>query len=430
MRTDGGPDSWSRVKVRELAADRGLVGGPFGSSLGRKDYLPVGVPVIRGTNLSGTSPYSPHDYVYVSEAKADDLRRNLAIPGDLVLTQRGTLGQVGIVPVQPYSRYVISQSQMRLRCESTTTLSRFLYYVFRSEWMVGQILSRAITSGVPHINLGILGDLELLLPSLCEQRGIAQTLGAMDDKIESSRRIIKFAHRSAAAYCESILGRQGTSWTQSWTTCRLEDVLSEFEVGKRPRGGIKEEEDGVPSIGAESIVAAGSFNFGKTKMIPRPYFAAMSRGHIKNLDVLLYKDGGTPGNFIPHVSAVGHGFPFAAAAINEHVYRLRVNLPYTQAFLYFWLSSGRMDTEMRQRGTGAAIPGLNSSAVRDLPFLQLPDDLLKKVQGLLDPLLDLILRSAKEARICSQLRDALLPELLAGRIRVPEASEAVESALA
>ncbi len=156
----------------------------------------------------------------------------------------------------------------------------------------------------------------------------------------------------------------------------------------------------------------------------------MSRGHVKNLDVLLYKDGGTPGNFIPHVSATGHGFPFAIAAINEHVYRLRISEPYSQAFLYFWLSSQRMDTEMRQRGTGAAIPGLNSSAVRDLPILQLPDNLLRKVQGLLDPLLDLILRSAKESRICSRLRDVLMPELLSGRIRVREASHAIESTLA
>jgi len=130
------------------------------------------------------------------------------------------------------------------------------------------------------------------------------------------------------------------------------------------------------------------------------------------------------------VSAVGHGFPFSVASINEHVYRLRIQPPYAQSFLYFWLSSPRLLAEMRRRGTGAAIPGLNSSAVRDLPVPRPPAHILRNLQEALDPLLDLILRSAKESRACAQMRDVLLPELLSGRIRVPEASEAVESALA
>lgn len=424
------PERWPRVEVRELSIDRGLVGGPFGSSLGRKDYRPAGVPVIRGTNLADGSSFSAENFVYVSEAKADELRRNLAIPGDLVFTQRGTLGQVGIVPEGPFARYVISQSQMRLRCDTSKSTPRFLYSVFRSPLMVEQILSRAITTGVPHINLRILGDLELLLPPLAEQRGIAVTLGALDDKIDSNRRKISVLHALAASVCQSILDSPTERWSEAWPDGRLDDVLAILEVGRRPAGGIKPEPHGVPSIGAESIVQAGSFDFSKTKRVSEAFFAGMRRGHLEHLDVLLYKDGGTPGNFIPHVSAVGHGFPFEAAAINEHVYRLRITPPYSQSFLYFWLSMPRLLAEMRRRGTGAAIPGLNSSAVRDLPVLQPPPQLLSKLQDVLDPLLDLILRSAKESRACAQLRDALLPELLSGRLRVPEASEAVDDVLA
>lgn len=222
--------------------------------------------------------------------------------------------------------------------------------------------------------------------------------------------------------CQSILGSPTERWTDAWPDWRLDEVLSTLEVGRRPTGGIKHEPNGIPSIGAESIVQAGSFDFSKTKRVSEAFFAGMRRGHLEHLDVLLYKDGGTPGNFIPHVSAVGHGFPFSVASINEHVYRLRIEPPYTQSFLYFWLSSPRLLAEMRRRGTGAAIPGLNSSAVRDLPVPRPPAHVLRNLQEALDPLLDLILRSAKESRACAQVRDALLPELLSGRIRVPEAA--------
>jgi type I restriction enzyme S subunit len=48
------------------------------------------------------------NFVFVSEEKADDLLANNAHPGDVVITQRGTLGQVGLIPFySPYRRYVI-----------------------------------------------------------------------------------------------------------------------------------------------------------------------------------------------------------------------------------------------------------------------------------------------------------------------------------
>ena len=60
------------------------------------------------------------DFAFVSEEKVEtDLRSNLAQPGDIVVTQRGTLGQVAIVPERSgFDRYVISQSQMAVRVPS------------------------------------------------------------------------------------------------------------------------------------------------------------------------------------------------------------------------------------------------------------------------------------------------------------------------
>ena len=76
--------------VGELAAPikNALVGGPFGSDLVSADYMPSGVPVIRGQNLS-TGKFVGGEFVFVSEEKANKLNANLARPGDLVFTQRG-----------------------------------------------------------------------------------------------------------------------------------------------------------------------------------------------------------------------------------------------------------------------------------------------------------------------------------------------------
>jgi restriction endonuclease S subunit len=58
--------------------------------------------------------------------------------------------------------------------------------------------------------------------------------------------------------------------------------------------------------------------------------------------------------------------PFDTFAINEHFYRLRAKPEFGQTLLYFWLSSDCAMDEMRIKGTGVAIPRLNSKQVKSL----------------------------------------------------------------
>lgn len=166
-----------------------------------------------------------------------------------------------------------------------------------------------------------------------------------------------------------------------WTVCEIGDVLETLETGSRPAG-------------AESIIGLGKFDYTKTKFVPTAFFEKMRRGHIQDMDVLIYKDGGKPGQFEPHISIFGSGFPFAKAAINEHVYRARVKPPLTQAFLYFWLTTPLIMEEMRRRGTGVAIPGLNSTAVRELPIILPSREVVEKFDAVADPIIRKLLIEA------------------------------------
>ena len=281
-------------------------------------------------------------------------------------------------------------------------------------------------SAVPGLNRDAAHAVAVCVPPLQEQRAIAGVLGALDDKIESNRQLVALLEQIGRTELASRLeGDNGEAWESAWPETSLGEVLSLIETGDRPKGGVSQVEDGVPSIGAESIVAPGVFDYSKTKFVPREYFEKMKRGVLHSGDVLLYKDGGTPGNFIPKVSMYQDDFPFPVAAINSHVYRLRVREPYSQAFLYFWLSSQRMLDEMWLRGTGAAIPSLNSTNVKGLPFPVVPLDRLHPVLDVLDQYFARLHRSAREARTLELLRNALMPELLSGRLRLRDAEEVV-----
>lgn len=417
MNPSAGPQRWRRVQVRELSIDRGLVGGPFGSSLGRKDYRLSGVPVIRGTNLAGASLFSPKDFVYVSEAKADDLGRNLAIPGDLVITQRGTLGQVGIVPERPFARYVVSQSQMRLRPDTAKVDSRFLYYVFRSSQMVEQILSRAITTGVPHINLSILGDLEILLPPLAEQRGIAAMLGALDDKIESNRRCVALMVELAQA---ALLGDGSRA-------VRLGDVAS-LDKGVSYKGaGLV---DG-PSPSARPLVNLGNFpvdsswlNRSKTKFYRGDYRPrhVVQAGDLVVANTDLTQQRAVLGRATLVPAGLG------PALISHHVFAVRFHAR-EELRLPLWAQLATASARERLTGyaTGTTVAGLPKEALLD--FMVSPPasgDVIAQAEALVEA----AWARESESAALILLRDALLPELLSGRVRVPEASKAVDQALA
>ena len=179
-----------RVFLTDLAADvkNAIVGGPFGSNLVSKDYVELGVPVIRGQNMGG-GKYVSGDFVYVSEEKAQKLKANLASPGDIVFTQRGTLGQVAIVPNSPWDKYVVSQSQMKATIDPEKADVEFLYYYFSSKNAIDYILANAIQTGVPHTNLTQLKEHPVDLPSIGVQKAIVGILRTLDNKIALNRQI-------------------------------------------------------------------------------------------------------------------------------------------------------------------------------------------------------------------------------------------------
>ena len=182
------PDTWCGKTIADVAASssNAVVGGPFGSNLVSRDYVHDGVPVIRGQNM-GTR-WVTGDFVFVTPEKADSLKANLARPGDVVLTQRGTLGQVSIVP-STLPRCLVSQSQMKVTVDREVADPQFIYYVLSSAEQQAYVRRNAIQTGVPHTNLGILRSTPIPVPPLIEQRAIARVLGTLDDKIELSRRM-------------------------------------------------------------------------------------------------------------------------------------------------------------------------------------------------------------------------------------------------
>ncbi|GEK80141.1 restriction endonuclease subunit S [Agrococcus baldri] len=406
---------WPEVPLPEVLDFR------EGPGILAKDFRDSGVPLIRLAGVkSAVSILHGCNYLDPDMVARKWNHFRLKV-GDVLLSTSASLGEVTVVgdsgvDAVPYTGLI------RFRPADDRMLASFIPIALTSQSFKQQIQAMGAGSVLKHFGPLHLRQMTVQVPPIEDQRRIMDVIGALDRKIESDRRVIAKLEQLGAAILESALDLDRYALPRWMSDRRLGDVLAVLETGSRPKGGVTASREGVVSLGAENIQSAGVSSVEAFKRVPATFAATMRRGHLQDEDVLVYKDGGKPGNFIPHVSAFGHGFPVAEATINEHVYRVRGVDGLSQAVLYWLLRSRWLDREMRKRGTGVAIPGLNSTNFRDLPVPELQDLSLDRLNASLPALLAAMLRIGTESDRLKSLRTSLLPALLDGRVRVREVS--------
>jgi len=405
-----------------------LNGGPFGSKLVQRDYVETGIPVIRGCNLPVERKFSSDEFVFVSPEKADELLPNNAHSGDLVFTQRGTLGQVGIIPDGlPYSRYVISQSQMKLTVDSNKADANYVYYVFRVPETVKQIHNRAFSSGVPHINLEILRDFEIDLPPLSNQGRIASILSAYDDLIQNNARRTKILEKVAQMiYREWFVnfrfpghGKVGKVESEMGTVPKgwpVQKVTEAIEVDPTTK---------VPKVGMKPFVSMGALSHTSMLITNIEQREGNSGSKFRNGDTLFARitpclENGKTGfvQFLPDCEAVGFG------STEFMVLRSRTVNP---AYVYLMARSGEFRNNAIRSMSGATGRQRVQGQSFDRFLIACPPlELLQAFRDAVTPMFRLIYALSLKNRNLRTTRDLLLPKLISGEVSVERfESEAV-----
>src|SRR5690606_15390902 len=125
--------------------------GPFGSDIKVDNFIDDGVPVLNGSNIGGVK-LTEDSFKYVSEEKAKSLKKANSKRGDIVITHRGTLGQISYIPEDSrYINYIISQSQFRVTLKRDLVDPVFFTYYFHSSEGQKRLLSFKNHVGVPAL---------------------------------------------------------------------------------------------------------------------------------------------------------------------------------------------------------------------------------------------------------------------------------------
>jgi type I restriction enzyme S subunit len=372
------------MMLQEIAAPKGFIGGPFGSNLVSKDYVETGVPVIRGSNMGRTGHLEP-PFVYVAEDKLKrDLSRNVARAGNLIFTQRGTLGQVVLLRGDSEDRYVISQSQMGLVVDKKVADARYVYYACTTKDFLAQIDSRAIRTGVPHLNLGILRELTIPRMSLGEQIAIAAVLGALDDKIAANQRV-EFSSWQMIDAQAKLASSVEPRTTSLGDLIRL-NYGRALPVAQR-RGGE------VAVMGS-----GGEVGRHEEALVPGPSVIVGRKGSV---GATYWVDG-------------------PAYPIDTTYWVEPVGVPLLYAFTVL------KSIDFSGMSTDSAVPGLNRDRAYAIPVALPSPERLRTFELCTASLVERAAAANDENRRLAATRDELLPLLMSGKITVKDAEKTVE----
>ena len=159
------PEGW-RVKRIEDVAER-VAMGPFGSSIKVSTFVVKGIPIISGQHLKGTL-LEDGDYRFITKDHAERLANSNVQRGDIVFTHAGTIGQVAYIPeTSQYKRYIISQRQFYLRCDTSQISPLYVVHYFKTREGQHQLLANTSSTGVPSIARPVthLRSINLCVPS-------------------------------------------------------------------------------------------------------------------------------------------------------------------------------------------------------------------------------------------------------------------------
>ena len=436
---DSCPETWDIVHFEEA------IDFQEGPGIMAVDFHDTGVPLIR---LSGVqrSTASLDGCNFLDPEKVAKKWNHFRLKcGDLLISTSATIGMVS--EVGPDTEGSVAYTGLiRLRPRTDKVWPGFIKHFASSSFFIQQAEGMAAGSVLRHFGPSHLRQMAFPIPPLAEQKAIAAVLGKLDDKIELNRRMNSTLEAIARALFKSWfvdfdpvrakidgckpIGLDETTASlfpdkfqdsklgqipRGWEIGTLGSILDVLETGRRPKGGVGSFTSGVPSVGAESINGIGVFDYSKTKYIPFEFYDKTSSGRIAHFDVLLYKDGGKPGEFRPRVGLFGHDFPFKTFCINEHVFRMR-SVRTGQSFLFFTTSHQRVLDDFANTGGKAAIPGINQPDVKSTPIVLPPKEITDAFNARADILCDQILHNAKQSRTLALLRDTLRPKLLSGEL--------------
>jgi type I restriction enzyme S subunit len=419
--------------------------GPFGTMLHAHAYRDIGTPVVAVKNI-GENRLTDDEIPRVDEETSERLARYRLRTGDILFGRKGAVERRAYVH-NDQEGWLQGSDCIRLRINGRRTNARFVSYTLGTRQYRNWIVQNAQGATMPSLNQEIVGRIPLPLPPLIEQEAIACILGALDDKIELNRRMNQTLEATARAIFKSwfvdfdpvrtkAAGRQPSGLAANIVKL-FPDSFEESELGEIPRAWNVRRVDEIAHINAGTLGRRDSL-----EIIDYIEISEVMRGEVQT--IVRYQRGKEPSRARRRLQ---HGDTVLSTVRPDRgSYFLSLNPPETLiastgfavltakdgnwAFLHALLTRPEFGQELGRLADGGAYPAIRPEVIgcRQAPMPN-NSQIITAFDRVVQPLLLRAELNRNETRALAALREALLPRLISGELRVPDAERIVGRSL-
>lgn len=392
------------------------------------DYTAQGVLEIRGEFLNSNGSISVVNPRYISNETNSRFPKTQLEKDDIVMSVRGTLGKVGII-TDDLAGANITANLLRLSPDKDLISGKYLLYYFLSSAFNNSLENASESTTIKTIKVPELKGIKIPLPSLKEQRKIAEILSSVDAAIEKTEQVIAKTEEVKKGLMQQLLtkgiGHKDFKQTEigeipvEWSFLSLKEMLSKNIIldhldgnhGSLYPKSSEFTEDGVPYVSANMILDS-KIDFTKSKFLPLERASKFKKGIAKNGDILF-----------AHNATVG---PLALLETNLDYVILSTTLTYYRPnlevlhnkFLMYYMQSNqfvKQYTKVMGQSTRNQVP---ITAQREFYFVLPP---LKEQLEIVAKINNIDIKLSTEKAYIDNLinlKQGLMQQLLTGQTRV------------
>lgn len=439
---------WETLPVVEAPLE--IIDGDRGVNYPKQeDFRSSGDCLFLNTGNVTTTGFNFAVCSFITKEKDASLRKGKLKRHDIVLTTRGTVGNVALFDDSVLFENVrINSGMVLLRADQSKLFPRFLFQFVRSLLFKEQVAALTTGSAQPQLPIRDIRRVVIPLPPLPEQKAIAHILGTLDDKIELNRKMNVTLEAMARALFKSwfvdfdpvrakLDGRQPTGMDAA-TAALFPDSFQHMGNKILPKGWHYS--------AIEDVCEINSWTLGKSDNLESIEYIEISevnRGDIANISN--YLRGEEPSRArrrLRHGDTVlstvrpdrGAYFLSLRPPVNRIASTGFVVLTPTKvawSYLHAGMTQPDVFDHLGLMADGGAYPAVRPEIVGAMEFA-VPNEsqIVKAFHQLCGPLYERSEANRLQSRTLANIRDTLLPKLLSGEISIKHAAELAEEAAA
>lgn len=371
--------------------------------------------VETGKNVPTSRQLSKGEYEIVGANGTIGFADSYLVDGEYILTGRvGTIGEVR----HKKGKFFPSDNVLYIKANNENE-NKFVYYLLRTANL--KILN--VGSTQPLIKQSDLRNLSLHIPPLPEQRAIAAVLSSLDEKIE----LLREQNKTLEATAQTIF----KEWFVNFNFPNAIGKMIDSELGKIPEGWR------VGKLGDEFDITIGR----TPPRLETEWFSSKPKGkkwisikdignsemYISNTSEYLTDEAIKKFNIpvIPeNTTVLSFKMTVGKLAItteemlsNEAIAHLKIkgNSNFSTEFIYLFLKGLDFNS---MGSTSSIVTAINSTMIKALEILIPEDQIMRKFNAVIQPIFLKLKNNNSQIQTLSVLRDALLPKLMRGEVRV------------